>query len=192
MYLIYNCLICCANASGQRSHALVFTVDYGNYATFWRHRSSGSNKIHSCIKHSCGIWKFWTSVNDKSTHTHTYQSRAAVLDIFNKLKPRYKKMYISFPPLLFLLLLFLINCDKHSFSCPPQNESTIQSKNQCWISNSSHLNTDWKAEQLHLRGRLLSARSHLSAAAHVRNICPQEPERPHENTYMLHVCRHLG
>jgi len=48
-----------------------------------------------------------------SEHTHTGDSGAAVLDIFNKLKPRYKKKKkynVHFthpsPPLLHPLLLF--------------------------------------------------------------------------------------
>lgn len=77
--------------------------------------------------------------------SHTHTSGNAVLDIFNKLKQRYKKCtFHSLPYTSFHF--FLINCDKHSFIFPPQNETTIQSMNQCWISIISHLETDWKAE----------------------------------------------
>lgn len=49
------------------------------------------------------------------------ESGAAVLDIFNKLKPRYKKtMYITYHPLPPPPTTLSINCNKHCFSFPFQ------------------------------------------------------------------------
>lgn len=57
---------------------------------------------------------------------HTEESGAAVLDIFNKLKPRYKKtMYISYPPSPPPPTTLSFNCDKHCFIFPPQKETAI-------------------------------------------------------------------
>lgn len=127
------------------------------------------------------------------TPTHTKELKAAVLDIFNKLKPRYKKMYISYrppspppPPPTTLS----VNCDKHCF--PPQNETTIQTKDQCRILNISQFQSDLKAGPLHSQSSShLGPQSKLclSAVSHSWNVCPPKPP---QNTHMLHVCRHLG
>lgn len=48
------------------------------------------------------------------THTHTHKkSRVAVLDIFNKLKPRYKKNQVHFIPPSPPPTSRSLNCDKH-------------------------------------------------------------------------------
>lgn len=68
----------------------------------------------------------------KTTPAHTEESEAAVLDIFNKLKPRYKKQCTFHTSLPFSTYYSLsINCDKHCFVFPPQSETTIQTEDEC-------------------------------------------------------------
>lgn len=79
------------------------------------------------------------------THTHTHKkSRVAVLDIFNKLKPRYKKNQVHFIPPSPPPTSRSLNCDKHC-SFP---RLRVRAKHRQRIGVRRHSSYQTEAEQL--------------------------------------------
>lgn len=98
---------------------------------------------------------------------HTEESEAALLDIFNKLKPRYKKNNVHFiPPSPPPPTTLSINCDKRCLSFPPQNETTRQTEDQRRTPNHSLFRSDLETGTIPASGLSLN----LSAASHTLNM----------------------
>lgn len=116
----------------------------------------------------------------------TDESVAAVLDIFNKLKPRYKKNNVHFiPPSLpsstYYSFYELIPTSFYFFP-------TIQTEDQCWMSNHSPLIRSDPAEAGRLTHRAESclgsrSQSHVSAAS----LFPWTPNTPPDKTHTCYM-----
>ena len=140
-------------------------------------------------------WKY-SNYRVKHSHTQREESGSAVLDIFNKLKPRYKKKQCTFHTTL-------PSSTYHSSFKPWQTFVCISHDTD----RGSELNVPSLTVQIRLGGRPApSPELTLASSLSLRHIFVQritrwarlspEPRIPPppapQNTYMLHVCRHLG
>ena len=135
------------------------------------------------------------SVEGTKRLPRTDESGAAVLDIFNKLKPRYKKNNVHFippsrPSFTYYSFYELIPTSFYFF---PQYRPRISV--EC---PTIHRLSDQTRQR---QGGSLTEPTPASALCldhmFLQRLCSPEPRTPpppppRQNTYMLHVCRHLG
>lgn len=113
---------CCSGAVQKQKYGVVnshnrLTLSSYKKQSNWRHFLSCVKRFENWKIYAGGCRHFNASVEGKEqkySHTHTHKkSRVAVLDIFNKLKPRYKKNQVHFIPPSPPPTSRSLNCDKH-------------------------------------------------------------------------------